>query len=95
VTLHILVMEPSESVNITGVQQTITGHGGGWYRFGPGSWIISSVKGAQYWVDLLTPFVPPSDDGKIFVCHLNMGDRQGLMPPKFWQWVSQQQQTYY
>jgi hypothetical protein len=60
-----------------------------WFRFNSTSWVICTNKDADTWYSRLKEFVQPG--GKLFICKLDISDRQGWMPRTFWDWLRQRQ----
>jgi hypothetical protein len=60
-----------------------------WFRFNPTSWVIYTNKDADTWASRLKEFVQPG--GKLFICKLDVSDRQGWLPKAFWDWLRKRQ----
>lgn len=56
-----------------------------WFRFNRTNWIIFTNKDADIWFSRLREFVEPG--GKLFICKLDVSDRQGWVSKKLWEWL--------
>jgi hypothetical protein len=56
-----------------------------WFRFNSTNWVIETNKDADTWYARLKEFVQPG--GNLFICKLDISDRQGWMPRTFWDWL--------
>jgi hypothetical protein len=56
-----------------------------WYKYGNNCWIVKSTSEPSKWQTRLKPLVEPS--GTLFICKLDVTQRQGWMPKKFWEWL--------
>jgi hypothetical protein len=56
-----------------------------WIRLSPSFWIVYTTSDADKWQARLRPFVEPG--GRLFICKLDLSDRQGWAPQKFWEWL--------
>ena len=56
-----------------------------WFRIDPKTWIVYTTSNANKWQERLKPFVKPG--GHLFICKLDISDRQGWMVPAFWEWL--------
>lgn len=82
--LHVMVINPRTGVSITDVQEML--QIAGWYRIAPNAWVVHSHHSAEFWVRRMGPLVNPG--GTMFVSQMNVGDHQGWMDPKFWDWLN-------
>ena len=56
-----------------------------WFRITAQNWVVYTTSDAEKWQARLRPFVDPG--GRLFICKLDVSDRQGWMSPKFWEWL--------
>jgi hypothetical protein len=56
-----------------------------WYKYADGAYVVYTKKNAATWYNLLRPFIRKG--GKIFICRLDVSDRQGWMNKEFWNWL--------
>ncbi len=56
-----------------------------WYRITENNWILYTTSNAEKWYSRLSPLV--KDSGSLFICKLDMSERQGWMNEKFWAWI--------
>lgn len=61
-----------------------------WYRIGESIWVLYTTGDAEKWNARLSPLVKGEDDGSLFVCKLDVSDRQGWMTKDFWQWLREE-----
>lgn len=56
-----------------------------WIQISKRNFIVYSSKDADAWYERLAPLC--RRDGNLFVCRLDVTDRQGWMPKAFWDWL--------
>jgi hypothetical protein len=56
-----------------------------WYRITSRYWIVYTTSDAEKWYGRLKKFVENS--GNLFICRLDVGERQGWMSSDFWKWL--------
>ena len=56
-----------------------------WYRYARGAYIIYTTSSPDKWKARLIDLVKP--DGRLFICKLDVGKRQGWMNKGFWEWL--------
>lgn len=56
-----------------------------WYRIERKVWIAYTSSDAEKWYERLDFF--KNIGGNIFICKLDISDRQGWMNKKFWSWI--------
>jgi hypothetical protein len=56
-----------------------------WFRIDPKNWIVYTTSDADKWQERLRQLVDPG--GHLFICRLDLSNRQGWMVPKFWEWL--------
>lgn len=61
-------------------------HAEDWLMYQPNCYIIFSNKRSGEWADLLAPLLKAN--GRLFICKLDLSDRQGSMPSEFWAWIN-------
>ncbi len=55
-----------------------------WYQF-ENVWIVYTNRDAAEWLQRLGPYVKTG--GNVFICPIDLSDRQGWMPKSFWEWL--------
>ena len=55
-----------------------------WYRLREHLWILYTNNSADTWQLRLEPF--REKDGSVFICRLDVTERQGWMDESFWKW---------
>ena len=58
-----------------------------WFRYDPKNWIVYTTSNANKWQLRLRPLADPG--GQLFICRLDISDRQGWMNPEFWKWLNE------
>ena len=56
-----------------------------WCRYSPTTWILWSNTSASVWSDRVRKHLDPGDH--MFVCALDMSERQGWLPRWVWEWI--------
>jgi hypothetical protein len=56
-----------------------------WFRLNQSFWIVYSSSDVDQWMARLKKLVDP--DGTLFICELNIENRNGWMTDKFWNWL--------
>lgn len=56
-----------------------------WFRVNQSFWIVYSSSDINKWMARLKKLVNP--DGTLFICELNIKNRNGWMTEKFWDWL--------
>jgi hypothetical protein len=56
-----------------------------WYRITSRYWIVYSTSDAEKWYSRLKNFVGKT--GNLFICRLDITERQGWMSGDFWKWL--------
>ncbi len=55
-----------------------------WYRITSRYWVVYTTSDAEKWYRRLNKFVVNS--GNLFICRLDITERQGWMSSDFWNW---------
>lgn len=63
-----------------------------WYRLNSKTWIVYTTSDAEKWYGRLKRFV--KNNGNVFVCKLDISDRQGWMSREFWRWFHEMEDKY-
>ena len=63
-----------------------------WYRLNSKVWIVYTTSDAEKWYGRLKKFV--EINGNIFICRLDISDRQGWMNKEFWRWLHEMEDKY-
>lgn len=56
-----------------------------WYKVKEDLWVVWSTSTPEKWHERFGPVV--KDSGSLFVCELNINNRQGWMAQSFWDWL--------
>ena len=56
-----------------------------WYRISARIWVVYTTSDAEKWYGRLHKVV--KDAGRMFICKLDISDRQGWMDEDFWDWA--------
>ncbi|MFA6198127.1 MAG: hypothetical protein WC734_03170 [Patescibacteria group bacterium] len=83
---HIYIV-PKESVAFDTVEQKMN-LAVDWFRYNSKNWVVYSTSDVEKWVSRLQPLVEPTGD--LFVCELNIQNRNGWMSKKFWEWIKKE-----
>jgi hypothetical protein len=62
-----------------------------WYRINSRLWILYSTSDSEKWFRRLQGIV--KEAGKLFVCKLDISDRQGWMSKDFWDWFRKHEEV--
>ena len=62
-----------------------------WYRVNSRLWLLHTTSSAEKWHRRLKPLI--DDDGKLFICKLDVTDRQGWMSNDFWDWIRRRERS--
>lgn len=60
-----------------------------WYRYDKKSYLVYTSSDEKKWKARLVNLVKPN--GSLFICKVDVNDRQGWMLPKFWEWIRAKQ----
>ena len=85
--LHVYV-SPKEGVTREQVEKKLS-LAIDWYRYAKGMYIVYTTSSVDKWKERLIYLVKPG--GRLFVCRLDVGKRQGWMNKDFWEWLKKQQ----
>lgn len=83
-SFYLVSLIPNEGVSVKQVQEELN-KAHDWYRFADNSWIIVTSKSVAIWHRRLSPYA--GGDGQVFVCELDIKNRQGWMSNRFWKWL--------
>jgi hypothetical protein len=56
-----------------------------WFKYDESIWIIYSTATIEIWMKRLKPFAQAG--GNLFICELNISNRNGWMSKDFWKWL--------
>ena len=62
-----------------------------WARYAPNCWILWTTSSAEVWFERLKPHLGPHDH--MFICRLDMTDRQGWLPKWVWDWLDKARES--
>ncbi len=60
-----------------------------WYRITSQYWIVYTTSDSEKWYSRLSRFV--ANSGKLFICRLDLSERQGWMSREFWDWMRERE----
>jgi hypothetical protein len=56
-----------------------------WFRYTDTNWVVYTTSDISKWQRRLKEFADP--DGSLFICELNINNRNGWMSKDFWKWL--------
>ena len=56
-----------------------------WFRLSSNDWVVYTTSDAKTWNERLLPIV--KGGGNVFICRLDVTDRQGWVSKQFWEWL--------
>jgi hypothetical protein len=56
-----------------------------WFRYTDTTWVVYTNSNSAKWCERLKELVVP--EGTLFVCRLDITERQGWMTTQFWEWL--------
>ena len=56
-----------------------------WMRYAPNCWIVRTDLSPQVWYSRLKPYIKEPES--VFICELNITNRQGRLPKWMWDWI--------
>lgn len=59
-----------------------------WFRLDINYWIVYSTSDIDKWMARLEKLVEP--EGSLFICKMDITDRNGWMTKKFWEWLKEE-----
>ena len=59
-----------------------------WFRIDENLWVLYTTSDAERWYARLSPLV--KDSGRVFICRLDVTNRQGWMGKSFWTWLKRE-----
>ena len=81
-----IYIDRKNDMTYEGVEKKMN-HALDWYRIRKDLWIVYSTSDPEKWYERLESLV--KDSGNLFVCQLEVNNRQGWMPKKFWEWLEE------
>jgi hypothetical protein len=57
-----------------------------WFKYDNSMWVVYSTSDVIKWQTRLKPLVEPT--GSLFICEINLENRNGWMDKKFWEWLN-------
>src|SRR5260370_41689300 len=60
-----------------------------WYRYAPNCWVVWTSSSPQKWYSRLKRHL--GEDDLVFICELDVSNRSGWMPKKFWNFIKSHQ----
>jgi len=58
-----------------------------WIQYMPTCWIVRTTSDAGKWYSRLKPLL--GKRGHLFICRLDISQRQGWLPKSVWEWIQQ------
>ena len=80
---YIVMATVNPGITIDDVQRALAGMQ--WYRIAPNVWVVYSWMRADDLFNRLHYLTNPG--GSLLISRLDWTDRQGFMPPAFWNWA--------
>ncbi len=62
-----------------------------WYRITSRYWIVYTTGDSEKWYGRLKKFV--TNSGNLFICRLDIAERQGWMSEDFWNWLRERERS--
>lgn len=59
-----------------------------WYRYDENLYIVYTTSSISKWQERLLEFV--KDDGRLFICEINITGKNGWMNKAFWEWFKKE-----
>lgn len=59
-----------------------------WYRYDDKLYVVYTTSDVAKWQERLLNFV--KDDGRLFICELNIANRNGWLNKDFWAWLKKE-----
>lgn len=56
-----------------------------WYRYETGLYVVYTTSTVEKWQERLLNLV--KDDGRMFICELQISTKNGWMNKDFWEWI--------
>lgn len=56
-----------------------------WYRYESGLYVVYTTSTVEKWQERLLNLV--KEDGRMFICELQMSTKNGWMNKDFWEWI--------
>jgi hypothetical protein len=78
---------PKDGVNSIAVEKKIN-LALDWIKYSETSWLVYSTSDVATWMTRLKPLAEP--DGRLFICELNVKNRNGWMNKNFWEWLKKE-----
>ena len=85
---HVFI-RPKEGVTYEQVEKTMN-LAVDWFRCTQEVWVIYTTSDHNKWQARLKPLVSPQ--GSLFICRLDIRQRNGWMDKKFWEWIREKTQ---
>jgi hypothetical protein len=60
-----------------------------WYRYAPSCWVVWTSSTPEKWYSRLKKHLDTGEH--VFICELNVSERSGWMPRKFWDFLKSHQ----
>ncbi|NSL89335.1 hypothetical protein ECE50_021010 [Chitinophaga sp. Mgbs1] len=79
-----LYIIPKEGVSRENIEATLN-KGLDWIRYAPNNYVLFTSVTIKAWMGRLREHV--EDGGTLFICKLDVTNRNGLMINEFWEWL--------
>ena len=56
-----------------------------WLRYAPNCWILCTGQSPKKWLNHIKPHLKEGE--RVFVCELNISNRQGWLSKSTWEWI--------
>ena len=75
---------PKEGISYETIEKKID-LGLDWFKYDKALYVVYSTSDVKKWMLRLRPLV--EKDGRLFICELNISNRNGWMNRSFWTWL--------
>lgn len=90
-SFYLIYIERDADISLDNVK-TVIDRALHWYRLNSRVWIVYTTSDAEKWYARLKRLV--KNEGNVFICRLDISERQGWMSREFWQWFHEMEEKY-
>jgi hypothetical protein len=88
---YLVYLDRDAAVSLDDVKQVID-RALHWYRLSSRVWIVYTTSDAEKWYGRLKDLA--KNTGNVFICKLDISERQGWMSKEFWRWFHEMENKY-
>ncbi len=77
-------LDPKQGIMMETIEKTMN-IAVDWFRYSDTNWVVYTTSDINKWHGRLKKFADP--DGNLFICELNINNRNGWMTKDFWVWL--------